>query len=194
MAQINHSKIRRVIAGVDWGFANPGVIQVWAIDNDGRMYLVHEVYQTKKTIDWWIDRAKEIESIFEVETFVCDPSEPAFISQFNANGLHAIKANNDISPGIQAVQRRLSKAGDGKPRLFMMRGALVQADSELLNAHKPTCTQQEIDVYVWPKAQDGRPIKETPVKEHDHGMDAMRYTAMYIDGADSGGTFVSSYV
>ena len=36
--------------------------------------------------------------------------------------------------------------------------------------------------YVWPKGADGRPQKEEPVKEYDHGKDAMRYAVAYADG------------
>jgi phage terminase large subunit len=37
------------------------------------------------------------------------------------------------------------------------------------------CTEEEFDSYVWPKGVDGKPVKEEPVKEHDHGLDALRY-------------------
>ena len=32
--------------GIDWGKTAPTVLGVWAVDPDGRMYLVREVYQT----------------------------------------------------------------------------------------------------------------------------------------------------
>jgi hypothetical protein len=35
---------------------------------------------------------------------------------------------------------------------------------------------------VWPKTADGRPVKEAPVKENDHGCDALRYGVVYLDG------------
>ena len=62
-----------------------------------------------------------------------------------------------------------------------MRDALVETDPELLEARKPVCTEQEMDVYVWPKASDGRAVKEVPVKEFDHGADAMRYLIKHVD-------------
>jgi hypothetical protein len=37
-------------------------------------------------------------------------------------------AKKDKSPGIQAVASRLKKAGDGRPRLFLLRDALVERD------------------------------------------------------------------
>ncbi|MBU2249146.1 MAG: terminase, partial [Gammaproteobacteria bacterium] len=83
--------------------------------------------------------------------------------------------------GIQAVKDRLAIAGDGKPRIFIMRGALVEEDESLAMARKPICTEQEVVAYAWPKTTDGRPIKEQPVKVDDHGMDAMRYMVKYLD-------------
>lgn len=171
----------RVVAGVDWGYTNPGVLGIWGIDHDGRMYLVREYYRTQKLIGWWVERAVECRDTFGVEAFVCDPSEPGFIEQFRMAGLHAIQANNDISVGIQAVQARLVKAGDGRPRLFILKDAVVEADEELIAKHEPACTADEFDVYMWPKSQDGRSLKEKPLPKNDHGLDALRYVCVYLD-------------
>jgi phage terminase large subunit len=54
-------------------------------------------------------------------------------------------------------------------------------DPLLEAAKKPTCTLDEFPGYSWPKAQDGRPVKEAPVKMDDHGMDALRYATMFAD-------------
>jgi phage terminase large subunit len=79
------------------------------------------------------------------------------------------------------VQKRLRIAHDGRPRLFFLRDSLVERDSRLSEAKLPTCTEEEITGYVWPQGRDGRPQKEVPVKEFDHGLDAMRYASMYVD-------------
>ncbi len=160
---LDRKKARRVIAGVDWGFTNPGVIQVWAVDGDGRMYLVHEVYQTKKLIGWWVDEAKKLRDEYHVELFVCDPAEPSNIQEFRNAGLFALEANNDITAGIQKVATRLKIAGDGQARLYVARGALREADPILLNAKKPTCLLDEMPAYEWPTGADGKPVKEIPV-------------------------------
>ena len=90
----------------------------------------------------------------------------------------AVKA---VSVGIQAVSNRLKLAGDGKPRLFVCEGALVERDEALAAARKPVCTADEFEVYAWPKDASGRALREEPVKLNDHGMDAMRYACMYAD-------------
>jgi len=171
-----------VIASVDWGFTNPGVIQVWALDGDGRMYRVCEVYQTRRTITWWAETAARLEREHGVEVFVCDPSEPSFIQELVNAGLQARQANNEVTRGIQAVQDRIKRAGDGRPRLFFFRDALTERDEVLAEAKKPTCTEEEIDAFVWPKDVSGKAVKEQPVKLDDHGCDTMRYAVLEADG------------
>jgi phage terminase large subunit len=91
-----------------------------------------------------------------------------------------VAATKTVSDGIQAVQARLKVQGDGQPRLLICRDAIVERDQALKDAAKPQCTEEEIVGYIWDrgtaKAQsDGKPPKEAPVKENDHGMDALRY-------------------
>jgi phage terminase large subunit len=72
------------------------------------------------------------------------------------------------------VQTRLRPAGDGKPRLFILRDSVVERDTELEDARKPTSTADEISGYVW-AIKPGGDLKEEPVKENDHGADCTRY-------------------
>ena len=68
-------------------------------------------------------------------------------------------------------------AGDGRPRLYICRDALAERDRALEAAKRPACTQDEVLEYIW----NDRTRKEEPRKEHDHGMDAMRYVVAAID-------------
>ncbi len=171
----------RVIVGVDWGFTNPGVLGVWAIDHDDRMYLVREHYYTQRAIAEWVHLAQDIQIRYRPEAFVCDPSEPMFISMFQQAGLNAVGAMNDVVPGIQAVTERLKVAGDGLPRLFIVRGALVETDPTLEQRKLPTCLLEEIDGYVWQKVSENKAQKEQPLKMNDHAADACRYVCAYLD-------------
>src|SRR5690606_21002108 len=67
--------------------------------------------------------------------------------------------------------------------LFFVRGALVERDPELEGARRPTCTVEEIPGYIWSRSRDGRE-KDQPVKDDDHGMDAMRYMVAHRDLAE----------
>lgn len=159
---------------VDFGYVHPFVCQWWAEDPDGRIYLYREIYRTRRTVT---THAPQIKALSEGESYVLDladhdAEDRATLAE---NGIRTKPANKAITTGIQAVEDRLKVQGDGKPRLFIMRGALVESDPELAADKRPLCTEQEFDVYVYPKGSDGKPAKEAPVKANDHGMDAMRY-------------------
>jgi phage terminase large subunit len=175
--------VRKVIAGVDWGFTAPGCLGVWALDGDWRMYLIHERYRTQRLIGWWVDVARECKAEFNVSTFVCDPSMPAYIMEFQRAGLEAVEGDNDREPGIQAVQTRLQVAGDKRPRLFFAEDATVDVDQALLAQRLPTGTRQECDALVHkPDTKTtGKPAKPGETLGPDHGADQMRYVARFAD-------------
>lgn len=185
----------RRIRAIDFGYTNPFVCQWWAIDGDDRMYLYREIYLSQVIVEDHAKKIKEIEGwVIEneegeveknpdrerIETSVSDhdAEDRATLDRY---GIATRPATKAISPGIQAVEKRLVIAGDKKARLFIMRGSLVEQDRRLFDKRKPTSTLEEIEGYVWPKSNDGRPVKEAPIKENDHGMDAMRYGVMYVD-------------
>jgi phage terminase large subunit len=175
----------RRIRVIDFGYTNPFVCQWWAIDGDGRMYLYREIYQTKRTVRVHAERILQIEEdagekdLIEATIADHDAEDRATLEEY---GIYTIAARKEISRGIQKVQERVKVAGDGRPRLFMLRDALVSVDEDLEESRRPFSTEQEIDGYVWPKGADGKAIEERPVKTDDHGMDAMRYAVAYVDG------------
>jgi phage terminase large subunit len=177
---------RRKIGSADWGYTNPAALQVWGVDGDDRMGMLHETYRTRETIDWLIGRALVLKERYGVERWFCDPSEPGFIEQFRQAGLNAEPAINDVLPGIDAVQRRLVVPGDGRPRLVIARSAMEDIDTDLLDRKQPVSTAEEIESYVWSKRADGLPTKEKPVDAYNHGCDAMRYAVMGVDGGPPG--------
>jgi len=173
---------------IDFGYTNPFVCQWWAIDPDGRLYLYREIYMTGRTVSRHAGQIKACGGDDRHEATVADhdAEDRATLAQ---EGIHTTPAAKAVSPGIQAVERRLARAGDGRPRLFVMRGCLVERDEALAAARKPCCTAEEFDEYVWPKSQDGRPVKEQPLKVNDHGMDCARYACMYADNFERVGAF-----
>lgn len=176
---------RRVIVGVDWGFTNPGVMGAWSVDYDGRMYEVRETYRSKRTLDWWIQKAKEYMRDFQVEVFVCDPSEPANIQSFRNYGIPAIEGYNDIESGVDCVKERLKKQSDERARLYVLADACPEDDEVLREKKKPLSTKEEFDNYQFPEPDDKKNPKETPLDKHNHGMDQMRYVATYLDDTGS---------
>ena len=174
---------------IDFGYTNPFLCTWWATDPDGRLYLYRELYQTGRLVT---DLAGDITRASAGETYVAtladhDAEDRATL---HAAGIWTQPAHKEVSPGVQAVQARLALAGDGKPRLFLCHDALIARDPALVEAKKPTSTREEFDGYVWPKSQDGKELKEAPVKADDHGMDAMRYMVAYLDIGRSPGVFL----
>lgn len=181
---------------VDFGYTNPFVCQMWAEDPDGRLYLYREIYRTKRTVD---QHARDI--LDAVST--ADPDAPddlrrrtwrepkprGIVCDHDAEGRAVLsrevgigtiaakkarKAGATGKVGIEEVQRRLRRAGDGQARLFILRDSVVSRDQDLVEAKLPASTEEEIVGYVWKRNPDGTTAEE-PVKEHDHGMDPMRY-------------------
>lgn len=175
----------RRVRAIDFGYTNPFVCQWWAIDPDGRAFLYREVYRTGRIVE---DHARKIVRLSageRISTSVADhDSEDR--ATLERHGVPTVAAHKAILPGIQAVQARLRPAGDGRPRLFVFRDALVERDEALAAVKKPCSTAQEFEMYSWAKSADGRPVKEEPVKLFDHGMDAMRYLVAYLDLAPDG--------
>lgn len=176
---LNRDRVKSVVAGVDWGYTSPGVIAIYAVDGDGRMYLIHEVYQTQRLIQYWAARARELQDQYEIEIFACDPSEPGYIAEFGAAGAMAGPMKVGISERIQRVNQRLMVQPDGRARLYFRRAALEEEDPMLLASKLPASSIQEIVAYCW-RTRDGRP-EEKPIDRNDHAMNALEYAASYVD-------------
>lgn len=172
---------------VDFGYTNPFVLQCWAEDPDGRLWLYREIYHTGRLVE---DHARQILGIVAPSGVWAEPRPRAVICDHDAEdratlerhlGFTTLPANKTVKPGLEAVMARLRKAGDGRPRLFIVRDAVVERDQSLVDAGKPASTQEEITGYVWALGVNGRPAKEEPRKENDHGMDGKRYMVAQLD-------------
>lgn len=200
---------------VDFGFTNPFVLQCWAEDPDGRLYLYRELYRTRRLVE---DHARDIMEIVRPCTNCCDSPEPthycwsctkckpkwiepepyALICDHDAEDRATLErylelgtdpAKKGKKMGIQAVEARFKVLPDGKPRIYLCTDAVVRRDSDLDARKLPASTVEEIVGYVWAKTKDGSE-KEEPLDENNHGMDAMRYMVYERDGAGQPGLMV----
>jgi len=161
---------------VDFGYTNPFVLQCWAEDEDGRLWLYREWYHTQRTVD---DHARRVLDVVAPDGKWTEPKPRAVICDHDAEGQEVLRrelglpmrnADKRVQDGIQTVMRRLKPAGDGRPRLYLLRDSLVERDPELYESGRPTCTADEIPSYVWAnQTGHGKGLKEVPVKEDDHG-------------------------
>jgi phage terminase large subunit len=165
---------------IDFGYENPFCCQWWAIDGDGRMYRYREIYMTHRIVSVHAEQIKDLSRGESFVATVCD-HDAEDRATLDACGIKNRPATKAVSPGIQEVIQRLKVAGDGKPRLFLLKGALVEEDPWLVENNLPTCTEEEITLYSWLRGSEGR-VKDAPRKENDHGMDPMRYMAMELKG------------
>jgi phage terminase large subunit len=180
------------IWSVDFGFTNPFVCQCWAQDPDGRLFLEWELYQTKGLVEdhartilnhVTLDRDSDTEkpqnqwTVPRPRVLLCDHDAEDRATLERHLGITTTAASKTVSDGIQAVASRFRNAGDGRPRIHLLRDAVLRRDHALVDAAKPACTQDEIPGYIWSDTLK----KEQPVKENDHGCDAMRYVVAYLD-------------
>ena len=167
---------------VDFGFRNPLVFQAWAQDHDGRLFRYKELYKTGMIVEdaaklWLKATADEPKPV----AIICDhDAEDRATLERHLGGMQTKAAWKAVSPGVQAVEARLRKDSQGKARMFWLRDSLVEIDQSLLAAKKPTCSEDEKEVYVWELTM-GRKKGEEPKKENDHGCDAERYLVAYVD-------------
>ncbi len=170
------------IWAVDFGYVNPFVCLFFALDPDNRLYLYREIYKTKTLVE---DHARRI-----MEVAAHEPAPVAIICDHDAEdratlerhvGMATTPADKAVRAGIQAVSARLKKAGDGKPRLFVLRDSLDERDADLDERKLPCSLVEEVDGYVW-NLKSNRREGEEPLKAGDHSLDALRYCVNTLDG------------
>ena len=169
---------------VDFGFTNPFVLQMWAEDPDGRLYLYREIYRTQTLVE---DHAKAIMALVKKgdghkpdqmpRDIICDHDAEGRATLEREVGRSTSAAHKSVLEGIEAVKARLKVQPDGRPRLYICRDALAERDRLLADAKKPLCTQDEILGYTW----NDKAKKEEPLKQDDHGCDALRYLVAAVD-------------
>jgi phage terminase large subunit len=164
---------------IDFGYTNPFVWQAWAVTPDSDLIMYREIYMTRRLV---ADHSRTITQVTSG-----DPVPRDVITDHDAEdratferetGFTTSPAIKTVSPGIQAVARRLKP--DARPNIRFMRDSLVERDHELVDAGKPACTVEEFPSYVWDTRQ-GQARGERPVKEDDHGADGVRYLVSYFD-------------
>lgn len=147
------------VAGVDWGWTNPGVILVGGLDASGCLWIVEEVYATERPIGWWVAEAKRLRTERGVSIYHADPSEPANIDQVRRGAGQCVPAANAVVPGIAAV------------------GGRLQNNTLRIS---PSCENliRELGLYCWRQRSDGTVRPDEPDKVNDHTCDALRYLVM----------------
>jgi PBSX family phage terminase large subunit len=150
-------EMKRFFLAMDEGYTNPAVILVIGEDSDGRWHCFKEYYEKGKLQSAVVMQAREWWDNYDCQLIAVDESAAGLIADLNAAGMNAIGGKGRVIDGIQLVQNRLAVQGDKLPRYSV----------------DPSCVNHinEFESYVWAEGK----AKDTPVKENDHSLDAVRY-------------------
>lgn len=143
--------IERIVP-VDFGYTNPTAVLTIRKDPDANYYVTDEWYKPGKTTPEIIEYVQSQKP----NLVYPDPAEPDRIEEMARAGLNVREVSKDIEAGIDAV-RELFKAG----RLFVHASCVNLID--------------ELETYSYPDKKPDKNEPETPIKEHDHACDALRY-------------------
>lgn len=153
-----------VIAGVDWGFAQPGSIVVLGVVYRRGLpcfYLIDEVYEKGILLDGegdtWIKRAHFLKAKYNIQTFYCDTAEPGYIRAFRNKGLNAVGADKDITDGIQSLATVMHQSEETGETRF------------LVDAEK--CPHFVRNIVPYQFGPEEKPLDD----QEDHDLDATRY-------------------
>lgn len=145
----------------DYGMQNATVFLLWNKGIDGKWYCIREYYYSgrdkgkQKTDAEYADDLKKWLDGTRIKAMIVDPSAASFIAELRKRGYKVIKANNDVLDGIRLV------------------GMLLNLEMLIFSS---SCTEtiKEFASYIWDEkaAEHG---EDKPVKQHDHGCDAVRY-------------------
>ena len=167
---------------LDWGVRNPTAVLLFVEDRDDNIHLIDEIHHPAIDVNQIKDEYKQKFATFKPYFVVADPSiwnnhdstdpEKTIAGQFMRDtpgrpALPLIEADNDIVSGLAAVRELL--------RVDPVKGPKMTV--------QPRCVEfiKEIEGYVGEEYVTGahmRNKKETPRKQNDHAMDALRYFSL----------------
>jgi len=160
------------VVGIDFGFTNPTAVLYILIDYDQNWWVMDEIYERGKTINDIAQIIKEKSAGKTILTYIGDSAQAEHIANLNQQQIPTVpisKRKDSISAGINIIQDKLKMReqlhGKPKPKLFV----------------SSTCINliEEFEKYRYPKGKSDRNSKEDPMKNDDHGLDALRYVALY---------------
>lgn len=182
----------------DFGYNDPFVCQWWAVGDDGRLYRYRELYMTGRLVE---DHARQIlrASGYELRGGTqlvrirddADPLPRAVICDHDLEDrktlekhtrLTTVPAYKERAVRIQAMKARLRvDPATGKARLYYLQDSLIERDPELARRKKPTCSEEEIEGYIWKRSPRLDHAEDEPMDGDDHGMDCSAYMVGFLD-------------
>lgn len=158
--------IKEYLGGVDFGFTNPCAVVGIIKDYDDNYWVTDEFYERGKTDA----EIAEYVSQKQFHTVYADPENPAGVEELKRKHINC----RDVSKSPVYIKGK--KVGSIKSGINKIRDLLKQ---NRLKINK-NCYNLiwELETYHYPDKKDDRNEEETPVKENDHLLDALRYVIM----------------
>lgn len=147
--------IIETIGGLDFGFNHPMALLTIKKDTSNIYWLTNEWYKQNQTNDQLIEKIQSI----KFNKVYPDPASPDRIEVLKQNGINCLEVNkgkDSIVNGINIVRELLKQN-----KLFIHKSCVN--------------TISEFESYCYDPED---PNKETPLKENDDAMDALRYALM----------------
>ena len=161
------TRYSRILAGVDWGVANPSVILLGGVlsENPLRVHVFFEFVKPRMTSPELVKKLLEVQEKFGVVQFFIDESAKDLVMQAYNAGVRVDdedSCNRDIPGGIAAVASMM----ENDPSMLTIAPGLKDFVFEITH-------------YKYEDTMDTN-IPEKPKKRRDHCMDALRYLIMGI--------------
>jgi len=200
----------RYIVSIDFGHTNPFTASLWYIDGDGKMYLVRQVYYTKRTVEdhcpairkmissetalEWADRNVPEDDEKQRDLWLADPEEEIYkrtrklpieewVTDHDAEDRATLEKHLNIrtKAAYKAVLQGIEAV---KGRLKKSRLFLVRGALVELDSklERDKRPTCTIDEIAGYRWSDKK--QDTPIKENDHGMDDLRYAVAFVDKID----------
>lgn len=97
----------RIIFGGDKGYEDPGCLLqggVFGHGKDAGLWILDEVYEQHRTIDWWCEQLKRLADPYPGSVLYHDPSAPDWKESYKrATGIRLGDVDNSIDEGVDAV-------------------------------------------------------------------------------------------
>jgi phage terminase large subunit len=197
-------ELRWFVAGVDFGFHAPGVLQIWGFTGDReqpigeqRGYRVAEVYRKGWTIEEWAQACMELRQEWPYRVGVADAADPGSIKFLNdylgrARGrsgqgvFQPCDKSKGIASGLELLRSVLADEPareengsfyPGGPRCYFVRDAFPYGIQEELRSLGKECSfETEVESFTFPENDGTKKDGDLPDKRcADHAIDTARY-------------------
>ena len=138
----------RALVGIDDGTTAPACFLHAHVSPNGRLHISREIQRAGMQL---AEKKLAVTEAGEVEAVIVDPAASGLKLELRREGHPVLDADNAVEPGIQAVREYLNDGPDGEPLLTI----------------DPSCSKLLEQMESYERNPDT--LKETPIKENDHG-------------------------